>query len=65
MKNHYCLSLFYTFNSIHLSNLYLENLLPVADAEIRNTLQNIYLKNFGLSLTIIAFYIFPFLFLKR
>ena len=42
-----------------------KNLLPVADAEIRNTLQNIYLKNFGLSLTIIAFYIFPFLFLKK
>ena len=42
-----------------------KNLLPVADAEIRNTLQNIYLKNFGLSLPIIVFYIFFFLFLKK
>ena len=39
--------------------------MPVNDAAVRGVLQNIYWKNLVYSLTIIAFYIFPFLFLKK
>ena len=41
------------------------NIMPVNDAAVRGVLQNIYWKNLVYSLTIIAFYIFPFLFLKK
>lgn len=61
------LSIFYTFLSIPFIYLIYTwgNIIPVTDAEVRNTLKKIYFENLGFSLTIIAFYIFPFLFLKK
>ena len=61
------LSLFYLVFSIPFMYLiYLwGNIIPVRDAEARGTLQTIYIENIGYSLTIIAFYFVPFLFLKK
>ncbi len=41
------------------------NVLPAVDSEVRGTLSKISFNHIGYSLTIIAFYIFPFLFLKE
>tara|TARA_B100000965_G_scaffold56249_1_gene42712 strand:+ start:1200 stop:2528 length:1329 start_codon:yes stop_codon:yes gene_type:complete len=67
LKKKFNLGMFYLFFSIpFLYLIYLwENIIPVGDAEVRGTLQKIYFENIGFSLTIIAFYLFPFLFLKK
>ena len=56
--------MFFSIPFLYLIYLW-ENIIPVGDAEVRGTLQKIYFENIGFSLTIIAFYLFPFLFLKK
>ena len=67
LRKKFNLSLFYLIFSIpfiYLINLW-GNIIPVRDAELRGTLQTVYLENIGFALTIIAFYMVPFLFLKE
>ena len=57
---------YFIFSIPFLYLIYLwQNIIPVTDANVRSTLEKIFLKNIGFSLSIIAFYIFPFLFLKK
>lgn len=58
---------YYTIFSIPFFYLILiwGNILPAVDSEARETLSKLSFNHIGYSLTIIAFYIFPFLFLKE
>lgn len=58
--------LYFVFSIPFLYLIYIwGNIMPVHDAAVRGVLKMIYWKNLVYSLTIIAFYIFPFLFLKK
>lgn len=54
----------YSLPFIYLINLW-GNIIPTIDASSRKTLQNYFFENIGYSISIIAFYIFPFLFFKK
>jgi hypothetical protein len=67
LRKKFNLSLFYiVFSTPFMYLIYLwGNIIPVRDAGVRGTLQTIHIENIGFSLTIIAFYLAPFLFLKK
>ncbi|MDC6482347.1 hypothetical protein PQY72_02525 [Pelagibacteraceae bacterium] len=61
--------LIFLFSFFSLPYLYLisiwGNIIPSSDSVSRNTLQTYYLGNIGYAITMLGFYIFPFLFFKK